>query len=120
MFFSLNRLDSLNFVAFSEASLSQEAASAIPDDLSWLVMVLWIYRLNLLFNCLHRSTENRKGVRLYLRANSPKYSVNDLPLGNCSYLCDSACLAITSPEQASPPSLVSYSHVLAWPASHPP
>ena len=44
-------------------------------------------------------------VRLNLRANSPKYSVNDLPLGNCSYLCDSACLAITSPEQASLPSL---------------
>ena len=49
---SLDRLDSLHLITLCEASFTEETAPAVSDDLARLVVVLRIYGLDLLFNCL--------------------------------------------------------------------
>ena len=49
---SLDWLDALHLVAFGEATLAEETASSVGDDFPRLVLVLRIYRLDLLLNDL--------------------------------------------------------------------
>ena len=49
---SLDRLYPLYFVALCEASFAEKAATAVPDDLARLVVVLRIYGFDLLLDYL--------------------------------------------------------------------
>lgn len=50
--FSLDRLDSTHLIALGKSSFTEEASFLVFDDLTGLVMIFWVDRLNFFFNDL--------------------------------------------------------------------